>query len=236
MEEEAPLEEKVSQVSAEVPVCFSCGRRGHGVNRCSRVDTCFPFLPPEWSVDVWNGQYRATRTVRAGLWSPPGNEGWSGREGQPPGSSGIKVQLTLVGELGDVRPCGSCRWSAGGDLNGPQTPSLFRPWEASSRQIVDSMIERVWTALKGCWEVGADWVRIHPIEMDGSSWSVVPPRSRARRNERGMRPAGGNGPCLPGLKKEPMAEEGRTDTRPISLEAEEFSPEFEWRLRSGKNN
>ena len=90
MEEEAPLEEKVSQVSAEVPVCFSCGRRGHGVNRCSRVDTCFPFLPPEWSVDVWNGQYRATRTVRAGLWSPPGNEGWSGREGQPPGSSGIK--------------------------------------------------------------------------------------------------------------------------------------------------
>ena len=29
--------------------------------------------------------------------STPGNEGWSGREGQPPGSSGIKVQLTPAG-------------------------------------------------------------------------------------------------------------------------------------------
>ena len=27
-------------------VCFSCGRQGHGVNRCSQVDTSFPFLPP----------------------------------------------------------------------------------------------------------------------------------------------------------------------------------------------
>ena len=101
VEEEAPLEGKVSLVSAGVPVCFSCRRRGHGVKRCSRVDTSFPFLPPGWSVDVRNGQNRATQTERTGLGSPPGNEGSSGREGQPPGSSGIKVRLTLVGELGD---------------------------------------------------------------------------------------------------------------------------------------
>ena len=25
-------------------VCFSCGRQGHGVNRCSQMDTSFPFL------------------------------------------------------------------------------------------------------------------------------------------------------------------------------------------------
>ena len=43
-------------------VCFSCGRQGHGVNRCSQVDTSFPFLPQGWSVDVRNGQYRAIRT------------------------------------------------------------------------------------------------------------------------------------------------------------------------------
>ena len=59
VEEKAPLEGKMSLVSAGVPVCFLCGRQGHGVNRCSRVDTSFPFLPPGWSVDVRNGQYRA---------------------------------------------------------------------------------------------------------------------------------------------------------------------------------
>ena len=82
-------------------VCFSCGRQGHGVNRCSQVDTSFPFLPQRWSVDVRNGQYRVIQTGGTGMWSDLGNERWSGREGQPPGSSGTKVQLTLVGELVD---------------------------------------------------------------------------------------------------------------------------------------
>ena len=140
-------------------MCFSCGRQGHGVNRCSQMNTSFPFLPPGWSVDVRNGQYRATRTERTGLGSPPGNEGWSGREGQPPGPSGIKALLTLVGEGEDVRPLSSCRWGAGWDLTGPQTPRPFRHWEASLRRIVDGMIESVWTALKGCWGVGANLCR-----------------------------------------------------------------------------
>ena len=91
--------ERGHSVKEWVWVCFSCGRQGHGVNRCSQVDTSFPFLPPGWSVDVRNGQYRATRSDGTGLGSTPGNEGWSGREGQPPGSSGIKVQLTPAGEL-----------------------------------------------------------------------------------------------------------------------------------------
>ena len=91
VEEKAPVEEKMSLGSAGVPVCFSCGRQGHGVNRCSQINTSFPFLPPGWSVDVRNGQYRTTRTERTGLGSPPGNEGWSGREGQPPGPSGSRL-------------------------------------------------------------------------------------------------------------------------------------------------
>ena len=74
-----------------VRVCFLCGRQGHGVNRCSQVDTSFPFLSQGWSVDVRDGQYRAIRTSGTGMWSTPGNEGWSGREGQPPGSLGTKV-------------------------------------------------------------------------------------------------------------------------------------------------
>ena len=69
---------------------FSCGRTGHGVNRCSRVDTSFPFLPLGWSVDIRDGQYRAVWPGGSMAPSPPGNEGWSGREGQPPRSSVAK--------------------------------------------------------------------------------------------------------------------------------------------------
>ena len=42
--------------------CFSCGLQGHGVNRCLRMDVSFLYLLPGWSVDVRNGQYRASRS------------------------------------------------------------------------------------------------------------------------------------------------------------------------------
>ena len=96
---------------------FLCGRPGHGVNRCSRVDTSFPFLPRGWSVDIWDGQYRAVWPGGSMARSPPGNEGWSGREGQPPGSSVTKERLTPA--EGSVLPQsptdmgvtgGACAW------------------------------------------------------------------------------------------------------------------------------
>ena len=40
--------------------CFSCGLFGHGVNRCTRLDRSFPFKMPGWSVDLRDGQYRAS--------------------------------------------------------------------------------------------------------------------------------------------------------------------------------
>ena len=43
-----------------------------------------------WSVDIRDGQYRAVWPGGSMAWSPPGNEGWSGRKGQPPGSSVAK--------------------------------------------------------------------------------------------------------------------------------------------------
>ena len=67
-----------------VMVCFSCGRPGHGVNRCSRVDTSFPFLPLGWSwisgmastgqyglVGPWCGLSRETRDGPGGRVSLP---------------------------------------------------------------------------------------------------------------------------------------------------------------------
>ena len=83
VEERAPLEEKMSLGSTGTPVCFSCGRQGPGVNRCSQMNISFPFLLPGWSVDVQNGQYQATWTERAGFGSPPGNEGSGGRVSLP---------------------------------------------------------------------------------------------------------------------------------------------------------
>ena len=97
-------------------VCFSCGRPGHGVNRCSQVDTSFPFLSQGWSVDVRDGQYRAKRNGGTRTWSSPGNEGLSGWEGQPPGSSGTKVRLTPAGESavrGEADRHDSCWWGVG---------------------------------------------------------------------------------------------------------------------------
>ena len=40
-------------------VCFSCGRLGHGVSRCPRIDIDFPFLLSGWSVEHRDGQYGA---------------------------------------------------------------------------------------------------------------------------------------------------------------------------------
>ena len=63
-------------------------------------------------------------------------------------------------------------------------------------------------------------VPISPVEMDGSSWSVVPPVSRARTNRRGMQPAGGIRPCPPRVKNEHKDGEGKTHAIPLLVEAE----------------
>ena len=177
-------------------------------------------------MDVRNGQYRATQTEITGLGSPPGNEGWSGREGQLPGSLGTKVRLTLVGELRDIRPLGSCQLGRGlGSHWAPDTqafPSLWSLTKTDRGQNDRECLNRT----EGVLGSGSRLVPISTVEMDGSSWSVVPPRSRARRNGRGMRSAGGIRPYPPGMKNEPMAGEGRTDVIPLSVEAEEFSPEI----------
>ena len=57
-----PVLEEDPPVRGRDRVCFSCGHQGHGVSRCSRIDTSFPFLWAGWSVGVRNGRYRAAWT------------------------------------------------------------------------------------------------------------------------------------------------------------------------------
>ena len=92
-----PVLEEDTTVRGWDRVCFSCGHQGHGVSRCSRKDTSFSFLLAGWLIGVGNGRYRAARTSMDGRSYTPGKGGWSGQEGQPPGSSEIVVRLTLGG-------------------------------------------------------------------------------------------------------------------------------------------
>ena len=79
-QKEIPSEDRVNRPTAVGPVCFSCGCEGHGINRCPRMNVAFPFLPSGWSVNMNNGQYRATR-IKKNSTDSPGNEEWSGRGG-----------------------------------------------------------------------------------------------------------------------------------------------------------
>ena len=74
--------------------CFSCGFFGHGVNRCPRLDRSFPYKMPGWSVDVQDGQYRASRIRGDEHDLRRGKERWFRRESQPPGPSVTVTRLT----------------------------------------------------------------------------------------------------------------------------------------------
>ena len=160
------LEEKVV-LSSTVPwrrgSCFSCGRQGHGVTRCSRMDVSFPFLLPGWSVDVRNGQYRASRIRGDGRNYTPGKVGWSGREGQPPGSSETIVQLTPGG---------------GGRVLGARQPARQQP--------VGCVRESRWTPnAQGFPTVGShspvdDGRRERPVPDDSGDVSANDPACRTR--------------------------------------------------------
>ena len=122
---------KKDRAKAMGPVCFSCGDGGHRINRCPQVNADFPFLPAGWSVNMDNGQYRATRMYRT-LAEVPGNEQWSEREGQPLGPPEIKAPLTQVGvsaEISNGNPIGRYRQNIVSGATGRPIVRSFRPWK-----------------------------------------------------------------------------------------------------------
>ena len=119
--------------------CFSCGLHGHGVNRCSRLDIYFPYILLGWSVEVRNGQYRASLMRGDGQDRRRGKEGWFGREGQPPGPSMIVTHLIQVGVI--IR-LGDNRRMAPIDPDGPRMPRVSQLWVASLRLRKNDVIVR----------------------------------------------------------------------------------------------
>ena len=116
-------------------VCFSCGDGGHRINRCPQVNADFPFLPMGWSMNMDNGQYRATR-MNQKLVEEPGNEQRSEQEDQPLGPPEIKVPLTQAGvsaEISNGNPIGVHRGEIVSGAIGRPIVRSFRPWRRRGR-------------------------------------------------------------------------------------------------------
>ena len=111
--------------------CFSCGFLGHGVNRCPRLNRSFPYIRPGWSVDMRDGEYRASRLTEDVHDLTRGKEGWFGREGQPPRPSVTVARLTQVGVIVCL---GNDRKMTLMDPDGPRTCRASQFWGALLRQ------------------------------------------------------------------------------------------------------
>ena len=118
--------------------CFSCGFHGHGVNRCSQLDISFPYKMPGWSVNVRNGQYRASRMRGDGQDRRPGKEGWFGQEGQPPGPSMTVTHLTQgMWPAGISGPARRMAPVDGSDVNGS---SAIRPLSVEAVEFSPALV------------------------------------------------------------------------------------------------
>ena len=171
-----------SSEAEPVMVCFSCGRPGHGVNRCSRVDTSFPFLPRAGTgqyglVDPWRGFLREMRDGPGGRVSLPDHRGMTDHDGGGRAAPVARSQRTW-GPPG--RQMHGSGWSSSMQAFRPAVPpERYNRRMPALAQPVLGQRDRV--------------VPDSPIRMGGSLPSLVAPVSGARRPGRGMWPAGWTG-------------------------------------------
>ena len=189
--------------------CLSCGFHGHGVNRCSQLDISFPYKMLGWSVNVRNGQYRASRMRGDGQDRRWGKEGWFGWEGQPPGPSMTVTHLTQVGVIIQL---GNDRWMT---LIDPMDPK--RPWFPSIGEPHSDVIMR-------CPDSGSAVVArnstLDPILYSRRDGSHRAPLGRNVSPLRwGMRPAGISGPARRMAPVGGSDVKGSSAVRPLSVEA-----------------
>ena len=226
------LEGKVVPSSA-VPLrrgsCFSCGQQGPWGDPMFADGRIFPFSVAGLVGDMRNGQYWASRIRGDAQNYTPGKVGWSGWEGQPPGSSEIVVQLTPGGGggggervLGGHQPAWQqpvgcvreSRWTPnvqGFPALGSHSPAddgrRERPVPDDSGDVSANDISKVSTS---------------PLEMGRSH--VVPHGSKVCVPQRGMWPAGAVRPSLQKPLVGVLDVRKNAAARPLSAGAAEFSP------------
>ena len=144
---------------------------------------------PWWSVDVRDGQYRASRMRGDDQDRRRGKEGWFGREGQPPGPS---ITVTYLTQVGAIIRLGNDRRMTLMDLDGPRTNMVSQSWGVSlqlkkSQRSCDSGV---------CFSCGGAEFELGPALAPRAEWE--PSSSfgcKVRAPRRRMRPAGISGPA-----------------------------------------
>ena len=126
------------------------------MNRCPRLDRSFPYDMPGWSVDIQDGQYRASRMRGDEQDLRMGKEGWFGREGQPPGPSVTVTRLTQVGVI--IR-LGNDRKMTLMDPDGPRTRMASQAWGVSLRLKRIAVIVHCRIVLQLWWIKIQTWTR-----------------------------------------------------------------------------
>ena len=157
----------------------------------------------------------------------PGNEGWSGREGQPPGPSGIEVRLTPAGEGGGGSGrMPACLAGAGGHVRGSHWTSneqAFPPLGGGGHSARDCRRHER-PLLDGTGEVlgsGTPMVSFSTLEMGGGP--VVPQVPGVDKHRRGIRPAGAGRPLPQKTIVDLTKERENAAVRSLSVGAAEFS-------------
>ena len=198
--------------------CFSCGFLGHGVNRCTWLDRSFPYITPGLSVNLRDGEYRASKLTGEVHIPTREKEGWFGREGQPPGPS---VTITRLTQLGVVFRLGNDRDKTLMDPDGPRMCRASQFWGALLRRKRTAAIVQ-YRSVQLWWIKMHNWTRSVVQRGGGSHQAPLGPLTKAPRRQ--MRPAG-NGGLTRRMTSARRNNTGmRSAARHISAEMVDFSP------------
>ena len=147
------------------------------MNRCPRLDRSFPYKMPGWSVDIRDGQYRASRMSGDEQDFRRGKEGWFGWEGQPPGPSVTVTRLTQVGVIVQL---GNDRRMTLLDPDGLRTRKASQVWGVSLRLKRTAAIVQCRIVLQ-LWWIKVGW---EPSGSFGVLCESTPTANAASRRQR----------------------------------------------------
>ena len=208
--------------------CFSCRFLEHGVNRCTQLNRSFPYLMPGWSVELRDGEYRASKPKVNGHDSTPGKEGWFGREGQPPGPS---VTITRLTQVGAVVWFGIDRKMTIMDPDGSRMCRAFQFWGALLRRKRTAAIVQYRIAQRWLMKI-QEWT-LSVVQRGGGSHQA--PLGRLIKTlRRQMRPARNGGPTRRMMPTGRNETGKKSSSRLMPIPAQTRSDQAGWKTKSDR--